>query len=286
MVRMSTFSPGTSPRRRRVASSPSPGMLMSSATTSGDLPRACSTASSAVAASPTTSKSPWASRSIRTPSRKRVWSSASRTRIFSTLFLVGNLDADIRAGAGPGGDLKPRVDEVGPLPHPLEPDPGGAVGAREDLEPAAIVPDGLDQLRRPELELDGGGPRGGMLGDVADRLLQDAEERRLHRTVEAAGLAAHLEAEADARRGQTGLGEVAQGRDQPEVVERRGPEIGDDPADLAERAHALRADAVEPLRDRFLSRGQHPSKGRQMHQEGRDRLRRLVVELAGQAVTL
>src|ERR1700730_4749824 len=68
--------------KRRVASMPStPGIRMSIRTTSGSSVRTASIAADPSPASPTTSRSGWASRIIRNPARISAWSSTMRTRI-------------------------------------------------------------------------------------------------------------------------------------------------------------------------------------------------------------
>src|SRR6184192_4216144 len=78
-LRTRTFVPPLSPAMRRTASSPPmPGITRSMSTTSGLRDRVFSTASSPVAASPTTRKLDWPSRNARNPARTTQWSSASR----------------------------------------------------------------------------------------------------------------------------------------------------------------------------------------------------------------
>jgi hypothetical protein len=84
VVRITTFTGSTAsgPARRRVASMPSQrGMRTSISTTSARSRRATATASSPSPASPTTSRSDWASTIMAKPLRTSSWSSATTTRI-------------------------------------------------------------------------------------------------------------------------------------------------------------------------------------------------------------
>ena len=82
-VRTRTLMPVSSFLRHRATSIPPvPGIRMSSRMTSGRRRRACSTASSPSAASPTTAKSRWNPRSVFRPMRTTVWSSARRMVVF------------------------------------------------------------------------------------------------------------------------------------------------------------------------------------------------------------
>src|SRR5262245_40189693 len=129
-------------------------METSMTTTSGSSSSALRHADSPSDASPTTSRSAWASKSDLRPSRTTVWSSASRTRslfIASPRTGVAQWDAheEGRAVAGSRLDLEDTADGLDSLLHADQPELrrlARGLGLRLVVEAPAVVLDDNEQL--------------------------------------------------------------------------------------------------------------------------------------------
>src|SRR3990172_8934916 len=231
MVRMSTRTSGISFRARRVAARPSMGcMVMSMTITSGWDSRAFFRASCPSAASATTSKPPWASRSSRSPSRKSLWSSARSIRILATLHLPGpqgQLHPDPGSLPGLGMNLQASPDKVRPFLHPLEADGPFQDRRFQTLQvkaPPIILHLGYKAtIGKTEPKV--GVPGLGVLGNIVGRLLENAKEGRLHGGRQTALLPLQLKMHPYPGTDQAVLGVRTEGRDKPQVVQGRGPQV-------------------------------------------------------------
>ncbi len=259
---------------------PSPGIARSATSTSGVRRSTISSAVRPSPASPTTWRSDSARRRARTPWRTISWSSARTMR-------TGSIRSTVLPGESPEG--RPRAWSRVPAPTrpaggppPAEPAPACRRGprapgrCRRGLEAAATILDPQLEALGPSLEahLDLRDPR--VTGHVRQGLLHDAEGRCLHGRGETTlGLAA-AKLHAHPGLGLVSL-EVPEERGQePEVVERRWPEV-----------HGETAHPVEELpQDRLhFRRGLIRPPLQAKPQAGED-LPHLVVQLAGERASL
>src|SRR5829696_7393739 len=255
----------------RVASRPSiPGMRTSMRIRSGTSERPSSTASRPSLASPTISRSGSRLRSPRSPRRTRSWSSAIRSRFRSPLLIsieilghhdVGAVDqgdlGDYQGAlAGAAGDAELPAEQGDPLAHPGQADPlAGAAAAAPGNEAPPVVP-----YLQPDPATPVGSQRGGrtflegeihalgarVLADVVERLLHDPEDGGLGRGGKPFVAEAVLVVYAPPV-GPQGVEVEPYRAPQAEVVQRRGPQVRDDPARLADGlAHQL-GDVLEVL---------------------------------------
>src|ERR1700694_5625259 len=177
--------------RWRVASIPStPGMRMSIRTTSGSSVRTASIAADPSPASPTTSRSGWASRIIRKPARISAWSSTMRTRIRpppcpppgageGVLAAIARkrggsewkAGVDRESAGGIASRLKLAAEERDPLAHPDQ--PVSRRGGRVTAVACAVVAniEGEHPLRVVHPDIDAPGAR--VFKDVGGCLLHD-----------------------------------------------------------------------------------------------------------------
>src|SRR6266853_629504 len=175
--------------RRRVASMPStPGMRMSIRTTSGCSVRTASIAVGPSAASPTTSRSGWASRIIRKPARTSAWSSTMRTRIkpppcpppegegLLTGIGGGNVQRQTGVDRESSGTIaacmKLAAEQRDTLAHPDQ--PVSRRGGRIAPVAGAIVADVESEHRFRVMHPDIDAPCAGMLENVGRCLLHDS----------------------------------------------------------------------------------------------------------------
>src|SRR5829696_2931823 len=265
-----------------VASKPSiPGMRTSIRIRSGTSERLSSTASRPSLASPTISRSGSRLKSPRSPRRTRSWSSAIRSR-FRALFSIevlghhdgggasddvvghrafgaveqGDLGDYQGALAGAAGDAELSAEQGDPLAHPGQADPlAGAAAAAPGNEAPPVVP-----YLQPDPATPVGSQRGGrtflegeihalgarVLADVVERLLHDPEDGGLGRGGKPFVAEAVLVVYAPPV-GPQGVEVEPYRAPQAEVVQRRGPQVRDDPARLADGlAHQL-GDVLEVL---------------------------------------
>src|SRR3990170_5652124 len=183
-VSMTTWTSGASSLIRRSAASPlSFGMMISMRTRSGLNSSAASTAASPSPTCPTTSK-PAASSKLTTPSRNKEWSSATNTR--KTLS-PPERSTDGDACALPGGrdELESRPDRFGPFPHRAQSKALRRIGfQRCGPEASAMIRDGQIEAPPTCLQADRGSASGGVLADVRQSLLDDAQQLQLGLGVE------------------------------------------------------------------------------------------------------
>ena len=149
MVRMTTLtgSATSAPASRRVASMPSTrGMRTSMSTTSACSRRATVTASSPSAASPTTTRSGWASTIMANPLRTSSWSSATTTRTGARRRPSRRqreaAPVDGEAAVGRRAGLEAATEDGHPLPHPhesLPPPPPSVAPERTAARAPAVV---------------------------------------------------------------------------------------------------------------------------------------------------
>ena len=203
-------------------------MTRSSRITSGSVRAAASTAASPSPASATTSMSSWRSRNVRRPWRTTAWSSASRTRI---------------TRGPPGGSWCPRraieVDrqraaELGrALLHRRQPEPLAAHLGALRVEAAAVVGDGqhvppsstdLDAAWRPSGGSRCRAPPGRCAGSGSRT---SGAKRGTSRDLQHDRLAGHAPQHLDV---------LAQHGREPFGLQRAGPQLEDDRAQLLHRA--------------------------------------------------
>src|SRR5262245_59036686 len=201
MDRISTRVSGQRSTMRRVDSTPSSsGMAMSMMTISGFWRSASATASRPLPATPTTCRSLPPSSSARSPSRTTAWSSASITETAmcppaSSVVLHQNLHAAVGAGL----QRKVRADRLGALAHDQEAPAGPRARAVDPLRVEAdpIVAHRQHGAAVPATNRDLHALRVGVLGDVVERFLRDAEHREVHRLGQVRPAAFLLEIDVD-----------------------------------------------------------------------------------------
>src|SRR5882672_1994720 len=185
MERISTRVSGHRSTMRRVASTPSSsGMAISMMTMSGRSRSASLTASRPLPATATTCRSLPPSSRARSPSRTTAWSSASITDTgISPPALSVVFHEHLHAAVGAGLQRELGADRLGPLAHDQQPPTGFrartfealwiesySVVAHREHRAAVLAPDG-------DLHALGVG----MLGDVVERFLGDAEHGEIDR---------------------------------------------------------------------------------------------------------
>src|SRR5215831_19158014 len=188
--RINTRVSGERSTMRRVASTPSSsGMAMSMMTMSGRRRRASETASRPLPATPTTCRSFPPSSRARSPSRTTAWSSASITETgmappasgIAASSIVFHQDLYPVVGARFEGEARP--DRLGPLAHDQQAPAG--VGARAvdvlRVESHAVVAHREESAAVLAPYRDLHVLRVGVLRDVVERLLGDAEHGEVHR---------------------------------------------------------------------------------------------------------
>ena len=183
--------------------------------------------------------------------------------------------------SGRGLDLQAAAQRLASLAHAVEPE---ALAGRGSIEAATVVGD--DDADRVSIVVDGDGDpgSGAVLGGVRQRLLDDPVDRGLE-----IGIGHALRPEPD---GDVDLevdparavGERAQRRLEPQLVERGRTQVVDE---RAQPGH-LGVDPLERLVDRRRHRlaPSRTSPDGQPHVQGREALQRLVVELARPAPAL
>src|SRR5215204_5449354 len=278
----------------RVASRPSiPGMRTSMRIRSGTSERPSSTASRPSLASPTISRSGSRLRSPRSPRRTRSWSSAIRSRFRSPLLFSIEILGHHDAGAADDAELP--AEQGDPLAHPGQADPlAGAAAAAPGHEAPPVVP-----YLQPDPATPVGSQRGGrtflegeihalgarVLADVVERLLHDPEDGGLGRGGKPFVVEAVLVVYAPPV-GPQGVEVEPYRAPQAEVVQRRGPQVRDDPARLADGlAHQL-GDVLEVIAAFLGGRRVVVCKSLQVLMSRRRDLRQAVVHLVGYSAAL
>src|SRR5947208_267352 len=231
-------------RTSRLVSIPfSVGMARSTTARSGPSSPASRTPSWPSAASPRT-WSPSRSRSTRTPWRTMAWSSMSRI-VVAMSALQRDPGRQYRAMARGGADQELAAQRLQPLPHPHQPKAPRAVLGGGRVESDSVVAHVTRQRAVAPLELDVGPPGPSVLGHVGQRSLDDPIQRDLHRRSQSLpGGPFHGDRQPGPLR--HALRQVLDGRDQPELVQHRWPQlVGEAPellVDLVEeRAELLQA---------------------------------------------
>src|SRR5215212_11754923 len=181
-VRTTTAISGSSVVMRRVAARPpSSGMVRSMSTTSGRWIRASSTASRPLRASATTS-TPCASSRLRSPSRKREWSSAISTRNSRLLVPCSHwFGREVNGDAGSltrnGSNLERAPHSLGPLSHRRHAEPRQISPAQTvRIEPDALILDDHLDTRVGRSQPHPCSPRVGVLADVGEGFLDDPQQ--------------------------------------------------------------------------------------------------------------
>src|ERR687894_836024 len=277
MVSMSTLTRGKRRFIDRVAASPSMrGIRTSMSTRSGRSRRHSSSASCPSAASPTILRSGSPESMTLMPDLTKSWSSTITSRagppppsglLSGTPTSQGTLletdgnpslirvvprQRDLgyyqRADAGSALNLKPAIEERYPFLHAAEPHPlaRSPAAGRRGIETLAPVPDAESHTSLQSVEGHAHPPSVRVPADVGQRLLCYPEERRLD-SVREPLVVCHvaLETHFPVVPTQPICFQAERGC-KPEVVEGRGPQVGDDPARLPHR----------PL-DQFQSLGQY-----------------------------
>ena len=272
----------------------------------GSVSSAASWAERPSSASPTMSKSGSRSRIARMPTRTRAWSSTSRIRIRSSVAApVGATPPAVRPGighalpplsrtgtsstttvpfAGRDRTVKCSANQLGPLAHELQPEgapPGGGGGV--GIEAATVVAD----LQDPAASVAPGGEpdvaRAGVLADVLERLLEDAQDHHLLGVAELVGRRRQVDLHRGPGQRVERGGRVADRPVQADLVEDRRPQLAD------ERAHVAQLAAQPLAQEAELDARGGPVVVEDLldvlHAEDRvgQRLRRPVVDLLGEA---
>src|SRR5437899_7075329 len=185
MVRTSTRVCGHACRRRsRILRPPLPGMVRSSVSTSGLVSRAWHKASCPSAASPTISMSGWGLMSIRSPARTMAWSSTIRTRIFPMfLLLEGDVHVDRGSASQPRLERDGAVQKGGPFADVEQAQTFAGARRLEQgiaVEPTSVVFHRQMYVRRLAPDHEADRLRRRVLQDIRERLLDAAEQSRLH----------------------------------------------------------------------------------------------------------
>src|SRR3954470_320802 len=216
---------GSRSRIARVASAPfSSGIDRSISTTSGCVSFATRTASRPSGTVATTCRSGCASIRCLRPSATTPWSSAIR-------ILMVMSEGDSRAQCSPFA-RRALYLQMAPRGHHALLHRGHAVpaGARMRLrvEPLAVVADGQHHVLLIRLEPQVDRFRAGVLGDVVERLLRDAEEGhpRVAPQLPVLLLRQVLELDRDARAPRELLGVPAERGTDAVFFQQRGPQIG------------------------------------------------------------
>src|ERR1035441_3604657 len=202
MVSATMRAVAVSRRMRRMAATPSiSGMTMSIRIRSGRAARANSTAWAPLAASATTQKPPIRSQRWRKPWRMRVWSSA--IRILAMAHLIGGVggrqqgDEQLRTLTDGAVDVQRAAQAEDPLAHLAQAEMSGMSGCADQagVEAAAVVAEReRHAARRIYGEMHPCRTRAGVVGDVVQALLDDAEQRQFVGRGQAVRRAGHLEA--------------------------------------------------------------------------------------------
>src|SRR5882762_257058 len=245
MVTISTLVWGRAALRRLSTARPSSAASWtSSMTTSGRNSAARWSASSAVAASPTTAISGTLSM-LRRPSRTIGWSSTIRTRI-GRLGAIGGPRTERQARADSGAVLGPPLDDAlaaqqpGALPHREQAEPAARRLARGALEAHAPVGDREEERRAflPDVNVDP--RRARVLEGVGERFLDDAECGGLDGGGQAGVLEVLGERDGPARLSGDLVEARPDGRHEPDRVHQRRPERGQESPHLDDRpAHPV-----------------------------------------------
>ena len=178
---------------------------------------------------------------------------------------------------------QPPADEADPLAHADEPEALLADALGSNPRPSSSTTAATDAV--PLRQHDADVRRVRVLDDVRERLLDDAVERRLDLGRQPLVAELRLEVDASPVCSPERLDEPLDRRDEPEVVERRRPQLDREPAHVLQRRDDELADATRPPpapprpRDALLER-------LQAEQDRGQRLAGLVVELAREPLPL
>ena len=160
---------------------------------------------------------------------------------------AGNCTTSVVARTGIRLDPEVAAEERDALAHALEAEP--VLSRPRGVEPAPVVLDhGRHRAGRPG-QHDADRVRLGVLGDVRQRLLDDAVERGLD-LGGSRPTPRRLEVDRDARLLGEALREPLERGDEPEVVERFRPQLDGQPANVLER----RDDTFAQVGDRLRAR--------------------------------
>src|SRR6267378_5302949 len=230
MERISTRVSGQRSTIRRVASTPSSsGMAISMMTMSGRSRSASLTASRPLPATATTCRSLPPSSRARSPSRTTAWSSASITDTgISSPDSSVVFHENLHAAVGARFQRELRADRLGSLAHDQQAPPGFRAGTFEalwiDVYSVVAHREYRAAVLAPDRDFHALGV--GVLGDVVERFLRDAEHGEIDRLGEIRPPAFLFEGDVDpGPAGEAGR-ERAQRRRKPVVVERVRSELG------------------------------------------------------------
>src|SRR5882672_5906193 len=240
MDRISTRVSGHLSTMRRVASTPSSsGIAMSMMTISGRSRRAWATASRPLPATATTCKSLPPSSRARRPSLTTAWSSASITEtgmVTSPSSIVFHQHLHATVGAGLQTELRP--DRLGPLAHDEEPPARLRAGTVDALriEADAVVAHREDRAPVLAPDRDLHALCVGVLGDIVERFLGDAEHGKIDRLGQVRSPSLFFEGDRNSRPARKAGGERAQRGRKAVIVQRVGPQLRHDVAHGVDRA--------------------------------------------------
>ncbi len=147
--------------------------------------------------------------------------------------LTGTSATSVAPAPRRGLDAQSSTDEPHPLAHPDETQ--AAVGRQAGIEAGSVILDDDGDRSLPLREQDADAARAGMLDDVVQRLLGDPVKGRLYLTRQPFRAEARLEVDPHLRLFTKRLDEALERRDEPEVVERRWPQLDREPANVLER---------------------------------------------------
>ena len=244
--------PGNRGRIRLAACSPSrSGIEISSTATSGQVSRAIATAWRPFVASPTTCMSGWAFSSRRRPSRTTLWSSASRTRMGLIVVPPSKWQPELhpRTARRRAGHFQAPAQGIGAFLHAQDaqralpcwsrrpsPRPAGPRRRRRSSSSGRR----LSAARRPS--------RWRALACRITLVIASCAMRKAAVAISggsAAGSPPASKSVSNAHRRQAVLQLLAQGRDQPVVVQHRRAQVGDQAMRLLDRLADERSGPVQ-----------------------------------------